>query len=76
MALVHAREGFDDGSDRFKRHIIKMYLRDAEQGWGIPPSLENQWKTVYRANEADGTRKETWQIFHETGLEERVPDNG
>jgi hypothetical protein len=31
---------------------------------------------VYRANEADGTRKETWQIFHETGLEERVPDNG
>jgi len=76
LALVHAREGFDDGGDVMKRHLVKMYLRDPDQGWGIPPSLEVGWKTVYSSNEPDGTRKETWHILHEPGLEEGHEDNG
>jgi len=76
MALVHAREGFDDGGNVTKRHLIKMHFRDPDQGWGIPPSLENEWKTVYSSNEPDGTRKETWHIFHEPGLEEISTVNG
>ncbi|KAK7414946.1 hypothetical protein QQX98_006271 [Neonectria punicea] len=76
MALVHAREGFDEGGDVMKRHLIKMHFRDPEQGWGIPASLENEWKTVYSSNEPDGSRKETWNIFHEPGLEEQSSVNG
>jgi len=76
LALVHAREGFDDGDDVIKRHLIKMYLRDPDQGWGIPPSLEIGWKTAYSSNESDGTRKETWHILHEPGLEETSHVNG
>lgn len=76
MALVHAREGFDDGADVMKRHLVKMHFRDPDQGWGIPPSLEKEWKMVYCSNEPDGTRKETWDIFHKPGLEEESVVNG
>ncbi|RYP57029.1 hypothetical protein DL769_009745 [Monosporascus sp. CRB-8-3] len=76
MALVHAREGFDDSGNSMKRHLIKMYFRDPDQAWGIPPSLENEWKKVYGPNEPDGTRKEIWDLFHEPGLEENSPVNG
>ncbi|KAH8655775.1 hypothetical protein BX600DRAFT_552954 [Xylariales sp. PMI_506] len=76
MALVHAREGFDDGADVATRHLIKMYLRDPEQGWGIPPAMENEWKAVYCSSEPSGARKETWHILHEPGLEELSADNG
>ncbi|RYO97404.1 hypothetical protein DL765_011248 [Monosporascus sp. GIB2] len=76
MALVHAREGFDDSGNTTKRHLIKMYFRDPDQAWGIPPSLENEWKKVYGPNEPDGTRKETWDLFHEPGLEESSEVNG
>ena len=76
MALFHAREGFDDGGIPMKRHLVKMYLRDPEQGWNIPPSLEKQWGTIYSPNRPDGTRQETWNIFYEPGSEELSPVNG
>jgi hypothetical protein len=76
MALFHAREGFDDGSIPLKRHLIKMYLRDPDQGWNIPPSMEREWKMSYSPNQPDGTRQETWHILYEPGLEERSPVNG
>ncbi|KAJ8130640.1 hypothetical protein O1611_g2987 [Lasiodiplodia mahajangana] len=76
MALVHAREGFDDGRDTMKRHLIKMHFRDPDQGWDIPASLENEWKMVYSPNQPDGTRTERWNIFHEPGLEENSNVNG
>ncbi|KAI6082012.1 hypothetical protein F4821DRAFT_248171 [Hypoxylon rubiginosum] len=76
MALVHAREGFDDGRGVMKRHLIKMHFRDPDQGWGLPSSLENEWKTVYGSDEAKRTREEIWHIFHQPGLEEQSSVNG
>lgn len=76
MALFHAREGFDDGGIPLKRHLIKMYFRDPEQGWGIPPSLEKEWGITYSPNRPDGTREENWNYLYEPGLEELSMLNG
>jgi len=76
MALFHAREAFDDGNIPLKRHLIKMYFRDPHQGWNIPPSMENEWKTSYSPNQPDGTRQETWHVFYEPGIEETSMLNG
>lgn len=76
MALFHAREGFDDGGIPLKRHLIKMYFRDPDQGWNIPPSMEQEWKTSYSPNRPDGTRQETWNILYEPGIEELSMLNG
>jgi hypothetical protein len=76
MALFHAREGFDDSCETTKRHLIKMYFRDPDQGWDVPASVENEWKKVYSSNQPDGTRKEMWHIFHQSGLEEVSTANG
>ncbi|KAK3366715.1 hypothetical protein B0T24DRAFT_502204, partial [Lasiosphaeria ovina] len=54
MALFHAREGFDDGGVPLKRHLVKMYFRDPQQGWAIPPSIEQEWKTAYLSGSDDG----------------------
>ncbi|KAK5632157.1 hypothetical protein RRF57_007871 [Xylaria bambusicola] len=75
MALVHAREGFDDGGE-MKRHLIKMYFRDPEQEWDIPTSFKNEWKMAYSSKQPDETRKETWNIDYESGLEELSSLNG
>jgi hypothetical protein len=76
LALFHARTGFDDGNIPLKRHLIKMYFRDPEQGWNIPPSMENEWKMSYTPNQPDGTRKETWHVSYEPGIEETSMLNG
>jgi hypothetical protein len=76
MALFHAREGFDDDGVPLKRHLVKMYFRDPDQGWNISPSIEKEWRTTYGPNRPDGTREETWNIFYETGLEELSRLNG
>jgi hypothetical protein len=76
MAMFHAREAFDDGGMPLKRHLVKMYLRDSEQGWVIPTRIEKEWKTIYNPGQADGTRHETWHLFHHPGLEETSMVNG
>ncbi|KAL8952552.1 MAG: hypothetical protein Q9222_001542 [Ikaeria aurantiellina] len=76
MALMHARTGFDDGGIPLKRHLVKMYFRDPEQGWELPLALEKEWRTTYSPNRPDGTRHETWHISHEPGLEELTTLNG
>lgn len=46
MALFHTRERFDDGGVPMKRHLIKMYFRDPDQGWAIPLWMEQEWKVT------------------------------
>ena len=76
MAIFHARQGFDDGGIPMKRHLVKMYCRDPDKGWEIPPSTEKEWRTTYSPNRADGSKHETWHIYHEPGLEELTSLNG
>ena len=76
MALFHARTGFDDDNIPLKRHLIKMYFRDPDQGWTIPPLMDNEWRKTYSPNQADGTRKETWHVLYEPGIEELSTLNG
>lgn len=76
MALMHARHGFDEEGNYLKRHIVKMYLRDPEKDWPIPPAMEEERARIYGPNREDGTKVETWHVFHEAGLEEDKRDNG
>lgn len=76
MALMHAREGFDEGGIYLKRHLIKMFFRDPEKNWPIPASVEDERARIYGSNRDDGTRQERWHIFHEPGIEEHSPMNG
>jgi len=76
MALMHAREGFDEEGVYLKRHLVKMFFRDPEKDWSIPKSVMDERAKIYGPNRADGTRKERWHIFHEPGLEENAPMNG
>ncbi len=47
MAVFHAREGFDESCVNMKRHLMKMYLRDADQGWTVPQSLQEIFTARY-----------------------------
>lgn len=76
MALCHAREGFDDGGDTAKRHLIKMHVRDPDKGWTIPGEIENEWKNVYGSKSASEERREIWNVYHYSGLEEESLVNG
>lgn len=76
MAIFHARHGFQEDNVASNRHLVKMYFRDPEQGWELPSGVEEAWKTTYSPNRPDGTRKETWNIEHEDGLEELSMLNG
>ena len=76
MALMHARQGFDEGGVYMKRHLIKMFFRDPEKDWAIPPLLMEERMKMYGPNRPDGTRQETWNIYHKAGLEENSPMNG
>ncbi|KAK0728330.1 hypothetical protein B0T26DRAFT_738706 [Lasiosphaeria miniovina] len=78
MALFHAREGFHDGGVPLKRHLVKMYFRDPEQGWAIPPSMEREWKTAYLSGSDDGRvkKEEIWECTYWPGLEELSMLNG
>ncbi|KAL2023445.1 hypothetical protein VTK56DRAFT_2441 [Thermocarpiscus australiensis] len=48
LAILHRREGFVNGeSPAEKRHLVRMRLRSAEQGWPIPPELEREWHDAF-----------------------------
>ncbi|KAK4171690.1 hypothetical protein QBC36DRAFT_339484 [Triangularia setosa] len=47
LAVLHRREGFVDGPSE-KRHLVRMRLRSAQQGWAIPAALEHEWGRAFR----------------------------
>jgi hypothetical protein len=49
LAILHRREGFANGQARTeKRHLVRMRLRSAEQGWSIPRELEAEWDDAFK----------------------------
>lgn len=74
--VMHARHGFEEQGQYMKRHLLKMFLRDPEQNWPLSPSAEEARQKMYGPNQADGTRKEIWNVVYKSGLEEDSPMNG
>ncbi|KAF9769781.1 hypothetical protein IL306_012743 [Fusarium sp. DS 682] len=68
MAVFHARDGFKNGDASMKRHLLKMYLRDPEQGWTVPQSLQETFGARY-TRKPDDQSPEVWDIDHQPGLE-------
>ncbi|EPE33005.1 Clavaminate synthase-like protein [Glarea lozoyensis ATCC 20868] len=73
LALFHARTGFKDDDIPMKRHLVKMYFRDPEQGWDIPEEMENEWRTSYKKEEG---MEEVWNVLYKAGIEELSMLNG
>jgi hypothetical protein len=49
MGVLHRRESFINGkSPTEKRHLVRMRLRSAEQGWPVPPQLEREWHEAFK----------------------------
>lgn len=46
LSLLHARTAYND-SEGTSRHLVRMWLRNAEQGWPIPRSMEPPWNAVF-----------------------------
>lgn len=45
MAVLHRREAFTDGSHR--RHLVRTWLRNSEDGWEIPRPLASDFKKTF-----------------------------
>jgi hypothetical protein len=76
MAILHAREAFDEGGSHLQRHLLKLYLRDPEQNWPVPSTELQQWNKIYGPNRPDGSRNESWYVRHEPGQEDDWLRNG
>jgi hypothetical protein len=46
LGILHAREAYKD-DHRSSRHLVRLYLRNDEIGWDIPPMLRETWDRVY-----------------------------
>ena len=46
LSILHAREAYKD-DNRSSRHLVRLYLRNDDIGWGIPPMLRETWDRVY-----------------------------
>lgn len=57
-AILHARDSYDTGSGR---HAVRMVHRDQENGWDIPKSLAQQYRTMYQGY-YQVPRLEDWQV--------------
>ncbi len=66
LCMMHARNAFDTSADGTalpsKRHLVKLMLRDPEEAWDLPKSLNWMTERVYGPNGANGERTEKWHV--------------
>ena len=58
LAMLHSRDAFEGGCGSDKRHLLRLWLRNEELGWPIPPGLVPDWKISFEG--AQGT--ERWDL--------------
>ncbi|KAI1774469.1 Clavaminate synthase-like protein [Hypoxylon cercidicola] len=46
LGLLHAREAYNDGATS-SRHLVRLWLRNTELGWPIPPSMKMPWDAAF-----------------------------
>ncbi|KAI2642741.1 TfdA family taurine catabolism dioxygenase TauD [Xylaria nigripes] len=47
LALFHGRDGFTNTPEK-KRHLLRFWLRDAENAWEVPGPLQLVWDQLYK----------------------------
>lgn len=48
LGMMHARDGFVDDEERgFKRHLLRLILRDEGAAWELPGCLGDTWRDLY-----------------------------
>jgi hypothetical protein len=47
--LLHGREWFHDSdtSAESRRHVIRLWLRNADLQWSLPPALKLAWARIF-----------------------------
>ncbi|TFK32123.1 hypothetical protein BDQ12DRAFT_775069 [Crucibulum laeve] len=55
LSVFHARDGFVDTPEK-TRHLLRLWLRNEELAWKIPPELETTWKRLYYSVTPDEQR--------------------
>jgi hypothetical protein len=54
LATIHGRSGFTDGNcHKDMRHLLRLWIRDEELGWEIPPALKSEWQKVFTISAED-----------------------
>ncbi|KAI1390457.1 Clavaminate synthase-like protein [Hypoxylon trugodes] len=46
LSLLHARESYEDGTSS-SRHLVRLWLRNTELGWRIPPAMKMPWDAAF-----------------------------
>jgi len=75
LALLHARDRYDataDTDDEHRRHLLKMFVRDAARAWEVPPVVQDQWDALY----GDRTSPRAEDFPFEYPREGTVPNYG
>lgn len=63
LSVFHAREGYrDDVSQGKKRHLVRLWLRDGENGWEIPGCLGKRWERVFKGMGEEGGEGQVWPL--------------
>ena len=75
MVLMHTRQGLDEEGIYMKKYIVKMFFRDPEKDWAIPPSVKEDRIKMYGPNRPDNIRRESWNFYYKAGSEENVSIN-
>jgi len=62
LAVLHRRDAFEIEPGK-KRHLVRMWLRNAELGWELPDLLRREcgWDEAF-AEDGDEDRDEVWHI--------------
>ena len=60
MAVFHAREGFDESCVNMKRHLMKMYLRDADQRLDRAAIAAGRLQRKICSKKSDCLNEEIW----------------
>lgn len=64
LTVLHRREGFVNGeSAKEKRHLVRMRLRSAEQGWSIPRELESEWHEAFNDEDVKQWHPEPMPLY-------------
>lgn len=47
LALLHAREPYEDDALGARRHLVRLWLRSPEHSWSIPDCMRPLWEPAY-----------------------------